>query len=358
MSVLTSHPDLAYWNQLIYEAVSEPNPVLSNLRVTRAHHLLSEALLEVVGPEGGANFHTWAVWGSRKAGVTIRQEGLERAMREVTILSFCAGLLAGFLLGVLLESWLPWWVVPGLSAAGACVGALTSRRWLVYGRRRAAELMLQGNRTVLEDIGGQTARFVTWFHECDGDPSLLPGFLEGFRPGRTEDGGQDLLCRAFTQYHRAALAEDLWQKQQAVYFGNCLAILHEHIRLQPWIAGALPWIVRRCVTQRLMRYDVGPLRLAVGDDVPRLEGFEYPPSLETLTDPELIQFLFGPDGLDQGGNTLAGTRACDWTQLPQRMRYVVNLFRALHLHPDVFTTPYTPRQLDQVRAGQVPPGPL
>jgi hypothetical protein len=40
------------------------------------------------------------------------------------------------------------------------------------------------------------------------------------------------------------------------------------------------------------------------------------------------------------------------------MRYVVNLFRALHLHPDVCTAPYTPAQFEQIRAGQVPPGPL
>jgi hypothetical protein len=40
------------------------------------------------------------------------------------------------------------------------------------------------------------------------------------------------------------------------------------------------------------------------------------------------------------------------------MRYVMNLFRALHLHPDVFTALYTPAQLEQIRAGQKPPGPL
>jgi hypothetical protein len=229
---------------------------------------------------------------------------------------------------------------------------------MARGRRQAARLMLEGNHTVLEDIGGQTARFVTWFHDTGGNPAGLPAFLDGSRPGRTEDGGQDLLRRAFTHYHRAALADDPVGKQQAVYFANCLAILHEHVRLQPYIAAALPWIVRRCVTHRLMRYDVGPLRLAVGDDVPQLDGFEYPDSLGTLTDPELIEFLFGPGGLDHGGNTVTGTRARDWTRLPQRMRYIVNLFRALHLHPDVLTAPYTPRQFEQIRAGQVPAGPL
>lgn len=351
--------DLASWNRLIAEAAHEPNPTLSNLKVTRAHYLLSLALREIVGPEGGANFHTWAVWGSRKAGTTVRAEGLERALREVTILALSMGLMAGFLSGTILRSWLPEWLAPGLSVVGALGGAWTGRRWLLSGRRHAAELMLEGNRTVLEDIGSQTARFVAWFADADGgDAASFARFLDGFRPGKTEMGGQDLLRRAFTHYYRAAWSKDSHNKQQASYFANCLAILHEHIRLQRYIVGALPWIVRRCVTFRMMRYEVGPLRITVGDDVPSLAGLEYPESLRTLTDPELLAFLFGPEGLDRDGNTLARTRTRDWTRLEQRMRYIVNLFRALHLHPDVIAAPYTTEQFEQIGDSRVPQGPI
>jgi hypothetical protein len=191
MTPTTTRTELAAWDRLIGDAVREPNPALSNLKVTRAHYLLSLALHEVVGTEAGANFHTWAVWGSRKAGVTIRQQGLDRALREVTILALCTGLLAGFLLGLALSPWLPGWVTPALSAVGAAAGAWTGRRWLAYGRRRAAELMLAGNRTVLEDIGGQTARFVTWFAQSGRhDPAALRRFLDGFPAGRAEEGGR------------------------------------------------------------------------------------------------------------------------------------------------------------------------
>jgi hypothetical protein len=359
MRVATIQRDLVSWKRLIEEAIEEPNRALSNFKVTQAHHLLSVALREAVGTEGGANFHSWAVWGSRKAGVTIREEGLDRALREVTLLALCLGLLAGFLLGEAMSLWLPWWIVPGLSALGAVCGAWTGRGWLIWGRRHAAKLMLSGNRTVLEDIGNQTARFVTWFAESGSrDSASFDRFLEGFRPGEAEEGGQNLLRRAFTSYYQAALSKDAPTKQQHTYFANCLAILHEHIRLQPYIAGALPWIVRRCVTCRLMRYDVGPLKLAVGDDVPCLDGLDYPEALRTLTDPELIEFLFGRDGLDRGGNTLAGTGTRDWTRLAQRMRYIVNLFRALHLNGDVVDSPYTSKQFEQIRCGQIPPGPL
>lgn len=186
------------------------------------------------------------MWGSRKAGVIIREEGLERSLREVTLLMSGTGLLSGWLLGQGLRSWLPRRSVPVLSAAGALAGGWMGRRWLLSGRRRAAELMLEGNRTVLEDIGSQTARFVTWFASAkDGDPDAFDRFLKGFRPGKTEQGGQDLLRRAFTHYYRAAQSTDVPEKQQECYFANCLAILHEHIRLQRYISGALPWIVRR-----------------------------------------------------------------------------------------------------------------
>jgi len=359
MSAIPTQHDLPSWKYLIDEAIQEPNRTLSNLKVTQVHYLLSLALREVVGPEGGTNFHTWAVWGSRKAGVTIREEGLDRALREVTILASGVGLFAGFLLGEGLGLWLPWWNVLILSAVGASCGAWMGRCWLIAGRRRAAEWMLSGNRTVLEDIGGQTARFVTWFSDtAHPDSGSFAHFLEGFHPGKTEEGGQDLLRQAFTHYYRAARSADRTTKRQEAYFANCLAILHEHIRLQPYIAGALPWIVRRCVTIRLMRYDVGPLRLAVGEDVPCLDGLDFPESLQTLTDPELLAFLFGPNGLDSKGDTLTGTRTRDWTQLSQRMRYIVNLFRALHLHPDVASSPYTPKQFEQIGNGQIPPGPL
>jgi hypothetical protein len=348
--------DLTSWSRLLAEAVREPDRTLSNLKVTHAHYRLSEALRDVVGPEGGANFHTWAVWGSRKAGVTIREEGLDRALREVTIIACCTGLLAGFLLGVVLWPWFAWVAVPVLSAVGALCGAWTGRCWMIAGRRRAAELMLTGNHIVLEDIGGQTARFITWYETRDRPGALtFSQFLEGFRPGETAQGGQDLLRRAFQQYYRAAQSDDLTEKRQATYFANCLAILHEHIRLQPYITGSLPWIVRRCVTFKLMRFDVGPLRLAVGDDVPSLDGLEYPDDLQELRDPELTDFLHG---LTRGEVGLAGTATRDWTRLPERMRYIVNLFRALHLHPDVVTSPYSARQFECIQAGQIPAGQL
>lgn len=59
------------WIKTVEEACSEPGPARSNHLITRLHYLLSEALADALGRDGGPNFHTWAVWGSRKAGVRL-----------------------------------------------------------------------------------------------------------------------------------------------------------------------------------------------------------------------------------------------------------------------------------------------
>src|SRR5690349_21671481 len=80
--------DPAWWTDQIDEAITTPDPGLANLRVTVVHYRLSLALRSVLGPDSGANFHTWATWGSKKAGTTIRQE-------DVPHLRLLAGLAGG-----------------------------------------------------------------------------------------------------------------------------------------------------------------------------------------------------------------------------------------------------------------------
>ena len=230
MSVPAEQFDEGYWERQIRDAVGEPDPVLSNLKITRCHYLLSLALREVLGADCGANFHSWAVWGSRKAGVTIRQEDLDQARRDGTVVGGIVGVLVGLGLGWCLMTWLAWWIVPGMSLFGACCGAATGRQIIVHSRRVSSRLILEGNRTVLEDIGLQTARFIARFHsQTESDPHSLTEFLSQMRSGDTATGGQELLRRAFTGYHSARDARDLKEKQEACYLANCLAVYHEHI---------------------------------------------------------------------------------------------------------------------------------
>jgi hypothetical protein len=219
-------------------------------------------------------------------------------------------------------------------------GALVGRQIAIYSRREAARLILTGNRIVLEDIGKQTARFVALFHDKnEEDADSLKAFLDEMRPGETASGGQDLLRRAFSQYYVARYAKDLKQKHEAAYFANCLAVYHEHIRLEPYIKKAMPFIIRKCATKRLMQFDVGAVRLKVSETVPTLDRVPFPDTLQHLSDQELSDFLNGESGWSAPLSGSAAPPARDWTNINDRMRYIFRLFRAMHLEQSVFAQP-------------------
>jgi hypothetical protein len=352
---------------VIDAANAEPDPVLCNLRITLAHRMLSGLLQEITGADAGANFHSWAVWGSKKAGVTVRQEDLEGALRNAGRVAGVVGSMVGVACALLLtRAVLPGasgaaWASLGLlgAALGAACGALAGRAIARWSRAEASRLVLAGNRLVLDDIGRQTARFYATFQDrLPITADALAGFLDGLAPGPPERGGQDLLRSAFTQYARAANAKDPREKQQAAYYANCLAILNEHVKLQPYIRKSMPFIVRRCVTQRMLKFEIGPLSLSVSEDVPPLQGIACPPTLGEPLDPDLREFLDGPRGWDRRAETLADSGARDWTRIEDRMAYIVNLFRCFHLDGSTLVPPYDDAQMRAIEAGCVPSGRL
>src|SRR6478672_5539909 len=124
----------------IDEAIATPDPVLANLRITVVHYQLSLALRAILGPDAGANFHTWATWGSKKAGTTIRQE-------EAPPLRGLADLVGGGL-GLLSPA------ARILVATTATLLGAGGLQALIQQRHdQASRQILGGNRTVLDDIG-------------------------------------------------------------------------------------------------------------------------------------------------------------------------------------------------------------
>ncbi|RFP64393.1 hypothetical protein D0N36_14490 [Hymenobacter lapidiphilus] len=343
-------------HQQIQAALRQPDPVLANLLITRCHYLLSQALQAALGEGAGANFHSWAVWGSRKAGVTIRQEDLDDARRDGSIAGSLVGGLVGIGCGRLLgwaAGWLPLAALLG-AGCGLTAGHLIIRR----SRRRSASLVLAGNRTVLEDIGLQTVRFLEWLPKAAAmQPADIALFLHELHPGPVGEQNQELLRQAFSQYYIAYHASNIGQKQRATYLGNCFAVWHEHVRLEPYIQGAMPLIIRRCVTGRLLQFDIGTHRLAVAHDVPA----PIQP-LEADSDPSVQAALallrLGSGTAQAGGSSVAHTAAKDWARIKERMRYIFALFQAFHTDPQVFTIPYTADQLVALAAGQRPAGTL
>jgi hypothetical protein len=247
----TSEP----WIRAIKDACAEPDPVRSNQLITRLHYLLSEALTARLGREGGPNFHSWAVWGSRKAGVTIRQENLDSAIGNAAVTAAVVGCVIGAATGVFAGHFFRWSPDYFTAAVGAATGILsggwTGRQLAIRSRAKAAKLMLCGNRTVIQDIGEQSARFLCLLE--NGATSVgREAFFAGLSTGPTERHGQDRLATAFHCYLAAFDSNDLEAKRAAMIEGNCQIVFHEHIRLEPYIQGAMPSIVRRYATKRLM----------------------------------------------------------------------------------------------------------
>ncbi|MCA8829809.1 hypothetical protein [Hymenobacter pini] len=111
----------------------------------------------------------------------------------------------------------------------------------------------------------------------------------------------------------------------------------------------MPLIIRRCVTQRLLQFDIGSTRLAVAQDVPAQHALPLPRASSAVALLETV-----------GGSSLApdlsGTAAHDWTQIQERMRYIFALFRAFHADAQVRSAPYSTGQLANIQAGCYPEG--
>ena len=81
----------------------------------------------------------------------------------------------------------------------------------------------------------------------------------------------------------------------------------------------------------------------------------YPDVLNEPADPELnellAQFEPVPPAVDDCG-------ARDWSELHQRMHYIVHLFRVFHLTEELASPPFTPEQVESFSRGVVPDGEL
>lgn len=327
------------------------SPVLRNLEITYAYSRLAAAL----GAQG-ANWCAFATWASRQAGRTIRGEDaigyVEQRLKVQRAWLHPFAALGRRLLR------------HGLFDPQSRIGRLTARLHTPFDAlERASDAVARGNRKVFEEIGYEFARYL----RTDLDP-----FLAGLRDGDPPDG-QRLLRSAFTRY-----AND--PSPQQMLLANLEIGLHEQTRLQPEIREAmdaayttkedlgrrlcpnrrprvrravatlampaqrtLDAIARELITHSLMVLTLPGRVLALGAPLDE----PVPEALRELTDAELAALFerFGGD-------------VRDWSDLDQRMCYIARLFRAFHLHPELFDAPFTPTQVEQLLAGRIPDGDL
>jgi hypothetical protein len=252
---------------------------------------------------------------------------------------------------------------------------------------------------VFEEIGLEFAR---WLEECappsqaESAPCLR--FLERLRPGDPPEG-QRYLRQAFARYQRRRSERDPKARAELALLANIEIGFHEQTRLQPEIRAALDaasatekdlgrraldalfpsaerwWpvvrrpaaavvgtfaaaaqrassrVARELITESFLALSLPGRVLALGTHLTD----EYPEVLREPADPELTAFLArfepAPPAPDDCG-------ARDWSDLEQRMHYIVHLFSAFHLSGDLSRPPFSPEQVSSFSRGVVPDGEL
>ncbi|MBW7881633.1 MAG: hypothetical protein H3C34_03175 [Caldilineaceae bacterium] len=388
---MTSAPTVAEIDRI----AAMDDPLIRNLQITQAYAELSAAVAQRTGP--AANWCTFATWASKQAGQTIRKEDLARTLqRAVTDLLFAPAPAAGE-------------AAAAPAAIPADVAMIQKTLWDVLDPQapfqRASDAVARGNRKVFAEIGREFARFLaTCVHDPAYDETKIEQFCSNLRPGEPPHG-QRYLRQAFTRYYRAWFEDDDSRRAQLMLAANVEIGLHEQTRLQPEIAEAMAapivdprelsrrlvavlfpgqsWLDRtRRLIQRL-RGAPSPLDLAVDRFVARVRhearliisehmmtlslpqkvvlrlgrdlSAEFPPELRQITDPDLRGLL---DLVDPTQDSVRESGAMDWADLPERLHFIVDLFRCYQAWPPLFQPPFSPQQVAALKAGRRPGGQL
>jgi hypothetical protein len=386
MSLATTAPSVADVRRI----AAIERPVIRNLEITQCYSRLAAAMAARTG--AGANWCTYATWASRQAGSTIRGEDvLDLVGRRLNDGSWLLHPVATVWRRLLRR---------GLFRRDTRLGRLTAAIHTPFDAvERASESVARGNLKVFEEIGLEFARYL---HESPADASAgsdeLGGFLDALRPGDPPDG-QDYLRRAFGHYERARLETDEKARAELAVLANLEVGFHEQTRLQPEIRAALDapyatkqdlgrralvavfpaaarlWpvvrspaaalfgvvaagvqrmasrLAREVITDSLMTLAVPGRVLALRAHLPD----SYPEALHEPADSELrelvARFEPAPPAADD-----CGVR--DWSDLQQRMHYIVHLFCAFHLSDALAGPPFTTAQVASFARGVVPDGKL
>jgi hypothetical protein len=374
---------------------ARPDAVIRNLQITQCYHELAAAMATRVS---GANWCTFATWASKQAGQTIRKEDFARLLENA--------LRAGPVRAQ---------AIPDVTASAQAFGSLQSAQevqetvWDVINPlaavERASDAVGRGNKKVFEEIGREFARFcATCLNDATQDGDKIARFCAELRPGDPPDG-QQYLRQAFARYFQAFFESDAATRAQLLLLANIEIGFHEQTRLQPEIAAAMnaalidhqqfrlrlikalfprnSWLVRLrlfllklfnrprpfdtaldglladarrlahlIITEYMMTIGLPhDVILRLGEDVPA----EFPPSLKHITLPDLQALLAK---IDPTPDSPRESGAVDWSALPDRLHYIVDLFRCYHESADLLDPPFATEQVAALKAGRLPEGRL
>lgn len=372
------------------------NPAVRNLQITQSYHELSAAMVKRTGP--CANWCTFATWASKQAGQTIRREDVTQALEA----NFMETPIIEQAIAEIEE-------IIRLKGVKQKKGSVRQIVWEALdptaAMERASAAVARGNQKVYAEIGREFARFVS---TCVDDPTFdddnIDRFCEALRTGDPPDG-QQYLRQAFSRYYQAFFEPDAKTRAELILLANLEIGFHEQTRLQPEIAAALEssvieprpflhrlvsaffpnrsWIVycgllvmrfigrptaldsaiervfaiarqriRLFLTDQMMVLGFpNGLRLRLGDDLKA----GFPSMLKQLNNPDLVALL---ERIDTSPDSLRDTGAVDWADLPDRLHFIADLFRCYHETPDLLTPPFSPKQVEGIKANRLPEGKL
>jgi hypothetical protein len=366
------------------------NRVIRNLQITECYARLSEAMRDRVGES--ADWCTFATWASRQAGSTIRGEDLVARWRRRLGRS-----------GRLLEPIQTvnrWLLRKGLFEPGSRLGRAVAIIHTPFDAfERASEAVAEGNLRVFEEIAHEFARFVATVPANETHQSeAFQAFAAGLRPGPPPEG-QDYLRRAFECYQRQRHESAAPARASLTLLANLQIGLHEQTRLQPQIAAAMdaPLVTARHLGERVLhtllpgsrrwpRLIHGPAVTLIGWLAASVQRAAIAVSREIVTEsmmvlalpgailrlgrhldapipteftgalhPELERFV---NEYDLCTSDRSDCGAQDWSDLHQRMHYILHLFRAYAADRSLFAPPFTTEQVARLRAGVIPQGDL
>lgn len=371
------------------------DPVIRNLQITQCYHELSAVMAGRIGPCN--TWCTFATWASKQAGQTIRKEDLERLL-ESRLKETQTTVRAAERVAVAAQ------------ATGEVQGeefkalALDVRNFS-SALERASDAVGRGNKKVFEEIGREFARFfLICIQDETPDFEKINRFCEGLRPGNPPDG-QQYLRQAFTQYYRSFFENDARARAALIFLANIEIGFHEQTRLQPEIAESLDaglvssvqfirqlitgifpltgWItlariylmrllgrptaldlairillndarilMREMLTDAMMTISFpNGVQLRLGDDL----SAGFPDSLKQITNPELKDFLAK---YDPTPDSPVDSGALDWADLQERLHFIIDMFRCYQEDASLLQPPFSPEQVERIKAGELPAGRL
>ena len=371
------------------------DPVIRNLQITQCYYELSVIFAQRIGPS--ANWCTFATWASKQAGQTIRKEDLKRLL-EIRLSSEATLVQAADNFAASAQEM-------GVEEAVQLQRQALDPRNFTSAIDRASDAVGRGNKKVFEEIGREFARFFsTCLHDEAVDDEKITHFCEDLHPGDPPEG-QQYLRQAFSHYYQSMFTNDAKARVELILLANIEIGFHEQTRLQPEIAEALDaglissiefmrrllasifpyngWlalsqlyirrvlgrpnaldkaleallsatriILRETLTELMMTLSLPcEVRLRLGEDLK----VGFPASLQQITNPYLKTLL---EKLDPTPDSLAGSGARDWADLPDRLHFIIDLFRCYQENQDLFDPPFSAEQVAALKAGNLPDGSL